>query len=98
MHSVNSNVLLRCADPEFVVDIGVLAENMAVADTQNLIAGVSVLVFSFVEVESEATLNILLLPLFGSKGHIESSSENTTEIGGRIAVAHNAHKGWTCQL
>jgi len=99
MQSVNSNVLLRCAGPlEFVVDVGVLAENVAVADTQNLIAGVAVLVFSFVEVESEATLSIILLPLLGGKGHVESTSENTTDMGSRIVVAHNTHKGWTCQL
>lgn len=71
-------------------------QNMAVADTQDLIAGVAALVFTFVEVESKATLSILSLPFLGSKGHVESSSENTTEIGGGIVVAHNAHKGWTC--
>ena len=75
--SVNSNVLLRCAGLlEFVVDVGVLPENVAVADTRDLIAGVAALVFTFVEEESEATLSILglpLLPLGLGKGIVNRS-------------------------
>jgi len=62
--SVNSNVLARCAGPlELVRPLNLLAENMAVTNTENLRAGLAVLVATFVEEEADATLGIIHLSL-----------------------------------
>ena len=99
--SVNSNVLLSSARRgplELVVDVDGLSENVAAGDTQNLIASVAALVFTFMEVKSEAALSVFGLPLLSSEGNVESRSENAADMGGRMEAAHNMHKGWTRQL
>ena len=47
-HSANSNVVLGCAASVLVLDGGVLAKDMAIAGTVNIVAGVAILVFVFV--------------------------------------------------
>ena len=98
--SVNSNVLARCASAlELVRPLNLLAENMAVTNTENLGACVAALVATFVEEEPDATLGIIIhLPPRGSNGHSESSSEMTTNMDVGVVVAVNAQKGWTCRL
>ena len=96
-HSANSNVVLGCAGSVLVLDSGVLAKDVAITDSVNLVAGVAVRVFVFVEPEGESTLYILLLHPFGRKGNAEKSSEEATDIVGGIVDVDMAHKGWTCQ-
>jgi len=47
----NWNVVLGCAAFVLVLDGGVLAKDVATADSVNLVAGVAVIVFVFVEPE-----------------------------------------------
>jgi len=94
-NSANSNVVLKCAASVLVLDGGVLAKDVAIADSVNLVAGVAILVFVFVEPEGESALGILFHP-FGRKGNAKKSSEEATDIVGGIVAADMAHKGWTC--
>jgi len=77
----------------FVLDGGVLAKDVAIADSVNLVAGVAVLVFVFVEPEGESAL----LRPFGRKGNAEKRSEEATDVVGGIVAADMGHKGRTCQ-
>jgi hypothetical protein len=95
--SANSNVVLGCAISVFVLDGGVLAKDVAIADSVNLVAGVAVLVFVFVEPEGERALGILLLHPFGRKGNSEKSGEEATDVVGTIVAVGMAHKGPTRQ-
>lgn len=96
MHSTNLNVVLGCTNSVLILNSGVLAKDMAIADSINLVARVVVLVFVFMEPEGESALGILLHP-FGSKRNTKKSSEEATDIVGGIVAANMAHKGWTCQ-
>jgi len=96
-HSANPNVVLGCTTPVLVLNGGVLAKDVAIADSVNLVAGVAVLVFIFVEPEGESALGILLLHPFGCKGNAEKSSQETTDIVGGVVAVNMAHKGWACQ-
>ena len=81
----------------FVIDGGVLVQDVAVADSVNLVAGIAILVFVFMEPKRKSALNILLLHFFGRKGYAEKRSEEATDIMGGIAGVDIAHKGGTCQ-
>jgi len=96
-HSANSNVILGCAASVLVLDGGVLAKDVAIADSVNLVAGVAILVFVFMEPEGESALGILPLHPFGRKGNAEKSSEEATDIVGGVVAVDMTHKGWTCQ-
>ena len=99
MESGKSNVLGRCASAlEFVVDGGILAENVAVANAENLGAGGTMLSLVFVKEQRDATLSISGLPLCGSDGHAECSSEQATDIVGGVSVVGDAQKVWTREL
>ena len=95
--SANSNVVLGCAVSVLVLDGGVLAKDVAIADSVNLVAGVAVLVFVLVEPEGERALGILLLHPFGRKGNSEKSGEEATDVAGSIVAVGMAHKGPTRQ-
>jgi hypothetical protein len=96
-HSTNSNVVHGCTASVFVINGGVLAQDVAAADPVNLVAGVTVLVSVFVEPERKSALGILLFHFFGRNGNAEKSSEEATDMMGGVAAAHMAHKGGTCQ-
>ena len=99
MESGKSNMLGRCARAlEFVIDGGILAENMAVANTKDLGAGGAALVLVLMEEQRNATLSISGLHLCGSDGHSERSSEEAVDIVGRVGVVGDAQKVWTRQL
>jgi hypothetical protein len=92
--SINSNVLAKCTGPlELIHPLNLLAENVAVTNTENLRAGLAMLVATFMEEEADATLGIIHLPLRGSDVHSESSSEMTTDMDGGVIVADNTQKG-----
>lgn len=93
----NSNVVLACAASVLVIDGGVLAQDMAITDPVNLVAGVAVLVFVLMEPERKTALGILLLHFFGRKGNAEKSSEEATDMMSGVAATDVAHKGGTCQ-
>jgi len=95
--STNSNMLLGCAVAVLVLDIGVPAKDVAIADSINLITGVTILVFFFMELEGVSTLDIVLLHLFSRKGNAEKRSEEAADIVSVIVSADMTHKGWTCQ-
>ena len=97
-HPANSNVVLGCAASVFVIDRGVLAQDVAITDPVNLSTGVAVLVFVLVEPERKTALGILLLHFFGRKGNAEKSSEEVTDMMSGIAGTDVAHKGGACQL
>lgn len=97
MHSANSNVVHGCAVSVLVIDGGVLAQDVAVADSVNLVTGVAILVSIFVEPGCKSALDIILLHLFGCKGDAEKSREEATDMMGGIAAVDMAHKGGTCQ-
>ncbi len=92
MHSAHSNVVHGCAASVLVIDGSVLAQDVAVTDSVNLVAGVAVLVFVLVEPERKSALGIPLLHFFGRKGNAGKSSEETTDIMGGIAAVDMAHK------
>jgi len=96
-HSAHSNVVHGCAASVLVIDGGVLAQDVAVTDSVNLVAGAAILVFVLVEPEGKSALGILLLHSFGSKGNAEKSSKEATDIMGGIAAVDMAHKGGTCE-
>ena len=96
-NSANANVFHGCAASVLIIDVGVLAQDVTVADAINLVAGVAVLVFVFVEPEGKSALGILLLHFFGRKGNAEKSSEEVTDMMSGVAAADMAHKGGTCQ-
>ena len=78
-----------------ILDSGVLAfvKDMAIAGSVNLVTGVAILVFVFVEPESESALGIIRLHPFGHKENAEKSSEEATDtVGGNLA-ADTAHNG-----
>ena len=56
-HSANPNVVFGCAASVLVLDSGILAKDVATADSVNLVAGFSVLAFVFVEPEGESALH-----------------------------------------
>ena len=95
-HSAHSNVVHGCAASVLVIDGGVLAQDVAVTDSVNLVAGVAVLVFVLVEPERKSALGILLLHFFGSKGNAEKSSKEATDIVRRIVAVDMAHQRWFC--
>jgi hypothetical protein len=80
-----------------VIDGGVLAQDMAITDPVNLVAGVAVPVFVFMEPERKSALGILHLHFFGRKGNAEKSSEEATDMMSGVAATDVAHKGGTCQ-
>jgi len=96
-HSTNSNMVHGCATSVLVIDGGVLAQDMAVADSVHLVAGVAILVFVLMEPECKSALGILRLHPLGRKGNAEKSSEEPTDMVGGIGAADMVHKGWTCQ-
>lgn len=96
-YSANSNVVLGCVISVLVLNGGVLAKDVAIADSINLVTVVAVLFFVFVEPEGESALGIILLHLFARKGNAEKSSEEATDIVGGVGAVYMAHKGWTCQ-
>jgi hypothetical protein len=49
MHATNPNVVHGCAASVLIIDGGVLAQDVAVADSVNLLTGVAVLVSVFME-------------------------------------------------
>lgn len=80
LESGKSSVLGRCARAlELVPDGGILAENVAVANAEDLGARGAVLVLVLVEEQRDATLSISVLPLRSSDGHAECSSEEATD-------------------
>ena len=95
-HSAHSNVVHGCAASMLVIDGGVLAQDVAVANSVHLVAGVAVLVFVLVEPERKSALGILL-HFFSRKGNAEKSSEEATDMMGGIAAVDMAHKGGTCE-
>jgi len=97
-HSTNSNVVLGCTISVLILDGGVLAKDVAIADSVNLVAGVAILIFIFVEPEGESALGILLLHPFSCKGNAKKSSEEATDIVGGIGATNMTHKGGTCKL
>ena len=99
MESGKSNVLARCGRAlDLVLDGGVLAENMAVANVEDLGARGAVLVLVFMEEQCDTTLSIIVPPLHSSNRHAGRSSEETTDIVGGVIVVGDAQKGWTQQL
>ena len=96
-HSANSNVVLGCAVSVFVIDGGVIAQDVAVADSVHVIAVVAVIVSVLMEPERKSALCILLPHFFGRKRNAEKSGEEATDIVGGIAAADMAQKGGTCQ-
>ena len=96
-HSANSNVVLGCAVSVFVIYGGVLAKDMTIADSVDLVAGVAILVSVLVEPEGESALDILRLHPFGRKGDAEKSSKETTNVVGGIEAVDMGHQGWTYQ-
>jgi len=95
-HSANSNVVHGCAVSVLIIDGGVLAQDVAAADSINLVAGLAVLVFGLMKPERKRALGILL-HFFGRKGNAKKSSEEATDIVGRIAASDMAHKWGACQ-
>lgn len=89
MDSVNSNILVRFTGV-LKCPLGPLAEDMPVADTKNLGAGVAVLIMYFMEIKPKATMDIIRLPLHSSNWHSQSSGEMMTDIDGRVVVRDNA--------
>ena len=96
-HSAHSNVVFSCAASVLVLDSGVLAKDVATADSVNLVAGIAVLIFVSVEPEGVSALDILLLHPFGRNGNAKKSSEEAMDLVGGIVAADMAHKGWSCQ-
>ena len=97
--SGKSNVLGRYASAlELVLDGGVLAENVAAANAEDLGARGAALVLVLVEEQSDATLSINCLPLHSSDWHAECSSEEATDMVGGVGAVGDAQKVWTGQL
>ena len=49
----------------------------------------------FLDSEGKSALVIIRLHPLGRKGNAEKSSEEPTDMMGRIGVANVTHKGWT---
>ena len=90
MHPAHSNVFLGCATSVLVIDGGVLAQDMEVANSINLIAVVAVLVSVFMEPERKSALGILL-HFFGRKGNTVKRGKEATDVMGRIGTVDMAH-------
>ena len=86
-----------CAAFVLVIDGGVLAQDVAITDSENLVAEVAVVVFVLVEPERKSALGILLLHSLSRKGNAKRSSEEATNMMGGIAAVDMAHKGGTCE-
>ena len=91
----HSNEVRGCAASVLVIDGGVLAQDAAVNDSINFVAGFAVLVFVLVEPERKSALEIFLLHFFSSRGNAEKSSEEAMDIMGGIGAVNVAHKGKT---
>lgn len=96
-HSANTDVVLTCTALVLVLDACILAKDVAIADSVDLVAGVAVLVLILVKPEGESALGILLLHLFGRDGKVEKSSEESTDVVGGIVAADMTHEGLTCE-
>ena len=97
-HPTNSNVVLGCATFVLVLDGGVLAKYVAISDSIDLVARVTVLVFVFVEPEGKGALRILLLHPLSCKRNTEKRSQKATDMVGRVVAVDMTHEGWPCQL
>ena len=80
-----------------VLDGGVIAKDVAIADSVDFIAGIAVLVFVLVELEGESALVILFLRRCGREGNAYMRSKKATNVVGGIDAAGMAHQGRTCQ-
>ena len=96
-HAANANVVLTSTALIFVLNGGVLAKDVAIADSVNLVARFAVLVFIFVKPKGESTLGILQLHPLGGKGNAKKSSEEPADIVGGIVAADMGQKRSTCQ-
>ncbi len=71
-----------------------LAENVAVANTEDLGAWGAAFVLVLVGEWRASTLSISDLPLRDSDGHAEHSREEATDMAGRVGVVGDAQKVW----
>ena len=71
---------------------GVLAENGAAANAEDLGARGATLVLVLVEEQHDATLSISDLPLCSSDRHAKRSSEEATDIMGGVGVIGDVQK------
>ena len=95
--STYSNKVHGGATSVLVTDAGVLAQDVAIADTIHLVAWVAVVIFVFMEPQSQSALRIILLHFFGHKRDAEERSEEAMDIMCGIAAVNMAHKGGTCE-
>jgi hypothetical protein len=77
-YPANSNEVLGCAAFVLVVDGGVLAKDVAIANSVNLWARIAIPILVLVEPEGKSALGVIRLHPFGRKGNAEKSSEETT--------------------
>jgi hypothetical protein len=81
--SANSSVVLECAAFVLMLDSGVLAKDVAIADSVNHVSRVAILVLVSVGDQKMSALRILR-HLIGRKGNAEKSSEEATETSTHI--------------
>jgi hypothetical protein len=97
MDPANSNVVHGFTISVLVTDSRVLVQDMAITDPINLVAGVAVHIFVFMEPECKAALGILHLLFFSHKGNAEKSSEEVTDMMSGIVATDVVQKGGTCK-
>jgi hypothetical protein len=94
-NSANSNEVLGCTASVLVVDGGVLAKDVAIGNSVDLVSGIAILVLVLVEPEGKSALGIFRLHLLSGKGNAEKSSKETPGVVGGIGAADMAHESWT---
>lgn len=96
-HTTHEDMILGCCALVHVVDGGVPAENMTIADPVHLVAGVTAVVFVPVKPQDKSALGIVILHIFGGKGNGEKSSKESASVVSGIGATGMRHEWGSCK-
>lgn len=91
-HTTHMNVILGCSALELIFDLGVLVEDMTVADPKYVVTGFTAVILVFVHPQGKSALGVILLHLLGVKGNSEQSSEEPANIVGGFSAVDMLHE------